>query len=134
MVVVQKKDEDTLLPIIQSWCREGSIINSYCWVAYRNIENFGYGHCTVNHSENFVDPHTNEHTQRIGDLWSHLKFFLQTHCYNKNSEIEHYVQERCFRNNHHKNRKEILKEIIKINNNLIKLNAIFFIHELLWCD
>lgn len=112
MVLVPKRDEDTLLPIIQSWCPEGSIINSDCWAAYRNIPNFGYAHCTVNHSENFVDPDTNEHTQRIEGLWHQAKLFLQSHCYNKSSEIEHYIAEWCFRYNHHKNMMEILKEIL----------------------
>ena len=113
MVTVPKRDEDNLLPIIQSWCPAGSIINSDCWAAYNNIPNYGYAHCTVNHSENFVDPITNEHTQRIESLWRQCKLFLQLHYYNKFSELEKYIAEWCFRYNHGKNMVTILHEILK---------------------
>lgn len=93
MMTVEKRDQDNLLPIIQSWCPGGCIINSDCWPAYRNLENYGFPHCAVNHSENFVNPITLEHTQRIEALWHQCKLFLQTHFYNKSSKLEHYIGE-----------------------------------------
>lgn len=112
MVTVEKRNEDNLIPIIQSWCPQGSIINSDCWSAYRNLNNYGFPHCTVNHSENFVDPLTLEHTQRIEALWHQCKWFLQTHYYNKGSSIEEYIGEWCFRYNHQKDMLQIMKAIL----------------------
>ncbi|XGW15266.1 hypothetical protein V3C99_001056 [Haemonchus contortus] len=40
---------------------------------YNNLSNLGYQHETVNHCENFVDPTTGAHTQRIENFWGHLK-------------------------------------------------------------
>jgi hypothetical protein len=46
------------------------------WSAYRNIATwpgFNYTHLTVNHEDNFVDPTTGAHTQRIECNWGHVK-------------------------------------------------------------
>lgn len=48
LVAVEKRDEATLLPIIQKWIAPGTIIVSDCWKAYCNLENHGYEHGTVN--------------------------------------------------------------------------------------
>lgn len=53
MVTVEKRNEGNHIPIIQSWFPQGS--------ACRNLNNYGFPHCTVNHSEYFVDPITLEH-------------------------------------------------------------------------
>ncbi|KAI9090516.1 hypothetical protein DFS34DRAFT_567567, partial [Phlyctochytrium arcticum] len=49
----------------------GTLIYSDKWQGYvtpwRN--QLGYGHETVNHSENFVDPDTSVHTQNIEANW-----------------------------------------------------------------
>lgn len=42
-------------------------------LAYKTIENKGYIHKTVNHSQFFVDPTSGAHTQRIESLWGSLK-------------------------------------------------------------
>ena len=110
MVAVEKRNEDTLLPIIQSWCPAGSIINSDCWNAYNNIPAYGFHHFTVNHSENFVV--TKEHTQRIESLWHQCKLWMNNHFYNKSSETEKYIGEWCFRYNHQKDMRSILNEIL----------------------
>lgn len=112
MLTVEKRNEDNLIPIIQSLCPQGSIINSDCWSVYRNLNNYGFPLCTVNHSETFVDPITLEHTQRIEGLWHQCKWFLQTYYYNKGSSIEQYIGEWFFRYNHHKDMLQITKAIL----------------------
>ncbi len=47
MVAVEKRDEKTLLPLIQRHIAEGSTIVSDCWKAYVNLEKHGYVHKCV---------------------------------------------------------------------------------------
>jgi hypothetical protein len=69
MFVVDKRDTETLMPMILRNVKQGSQINSDEWRAYSRIKTHGYKHCTVNHSKNFIDPDTREHTQLIECLW-----------------------------------------------------------------
>jgi len=55
LVAMEKRDEATLLPIIQQWIEPGTIIISDCWKAYCNLEKYGYIHLTINHSKEFVN-------------------------------------------------------------------------------
>ena len=62
--------------IIERHVAPGTCIVSDQWAAYRNIPNwigFNYVHETVNHEQNFVDPITGAHTQRIEAHWGHVK-------------------------------------------------------------
>jgi transposase-like protein len=70
---VQKRDADTLIPIIRQNIRPGSIIHSDCWKAYCSLEREGYTHFTVNHSEEFVNSATGANTQVIESTWHALK-------------------------------------------------------------
>jgi len=58
MFIVPIKDRisSTLLDVIYRRIARGSIIHSDCWRAYNTLNDNGYTHYTVNHSENFVDP------------------------------------------------------------------------------
>ena len=56
MEIVEQRNAATLLPIIQSVARPGSIIHSDQWRAYRGIQGMGFAHKTVIHSVNFVEP------------------------------------------------------------------------------
>ena len=63
MAAVEKRDEATLLPLIQKHIAKGTTIVSDCWKAYINLEKHGYEHRTVNHSKEFVNNegfHTNK--------------------------------------------------------------------------
>ena len=75
-----KRDRETLLPIIIANIAVGSTIISDQWPVYwdnknkrSNLTNAGYHHHTVNHSENFVDPESGANTQTIECYWRHLK-------------------------------------------------------------
>ena len=73
MFVVEKRDAKTLIPIIVKNVRIGSEIISDEWRAYYSINEHGFKHYTVNHSENFVNPKTGKHTQLIECLWGVAK-------------------------------------------------------------
>ena len=65
--------EPTLLPIIQNYVAPGTTIITDKWKAYINLQNHGYVHLDVNHSQNFVDPESGAHTNRIEGTWTHVK-------------------------------------------------------------
>ena len=73
VTIVDKHDKKTLLPIIYSKIRPGSIIFSDCWKTYSTLNELQYLHQTVNHTYNFVDPTTYAHTQNIKNLWWQIK-------------------------------------------------------------
>ena len=61
--LVDCRDQDTFLPIIQKWIMPGTLIISDCWKSYDKLKELGYGHEKVNHSEEFVNEggyHTNK--------------------------------------------------------------------------
>ena len=66
----------TLNPILQQFVAEGSMVNTDLWAAYNGIEQLpeGYGHTTVNHSVNFVNPNDPvAHTKGIESFWAYAK-------------------------------------------------------------
>ena len=50
------------------------------WSGYRRLNEFGYTHPTVNHSQIFVDPQTGANTNAIESLWSKLKYRNKKEC------------------------------------------------------
>jgi len=74
--VIQKRDKVTLHNIIQREVISGSTIHSDGWSGYNGLSDLGYSHNVVNHSENFVDPISKAHTQRIESLWRPLRLKL----------------------------------------------------------
>lgn len=75
LVLVDRRDAATLLPVIQQYIRPGTTIYSDQWRAYNQIANDpnGYTHQKVNHSRHFVDPNTGVHTQNIENMWMVVK-------------------------------------------------------------
>ena len=65
LVPVERRDKDTLIPIIRPQILPGICVMSGMWKAYDCLQDEGYNHLTVNHSLNFVDPDTGAHTQHI---------------------------------------------------------------------
>ena len=66
---VEKRDRDTLIPIIQREVEENSVIHSDEWRSYSDLIHLNYNHQTVNHQVNYVDPATGAHTQAIERSW-----------------------------------------------------------------
>ena len=77
MEIVDSRDAQTLLPIIQWHVRPGTIIHTDQWAAYNQLQHIGFTHHTVNHSLNFVDPVTQVHTQNIESYWGRKKMKLK---------------------------------------------------------
>jgi len=64
LVAVEKRDRETLIPIIQRWIKPGSIIISDFWKPYDVLNELGYTHCKVNHSVEYVNE-DGDHTNKI---------------------------------------------------------------------
>lgn len=74
--VVEKRNRDTLVPIIQQNVSPGTIIHSDCWAAYNTLEREGYVHKKVNHSEQFkADDGTC--TNEIEGIWGLVKLKIK---------------------------------------------------------
>lgn len=73
MVPVHDRKKDTLIRLIKKYIAKGSTIHSDCWKAYNELQNMGYKHVTVNHSQHFKDPFTGACTNRIESDWRHAK-------------------------------------------------------------
>lgn len=71
--VVDRRDADTLLGVIQRNVLPGTDIYTDEWAAYRNLSANDYQHASVNHSYNFVNPATGVHTQNVESMWKHAK-------------------------------------------------------------
>ncbi|KAG0439493.1 hypothetical protein DMUE_2396 [Dictyocoela muelleri] len=70
MVQVERRDAETLLPIISRVCRPGSIIHTDEWAAYNGLTVLGFEHKTVCHRRNFVTLLNGAHTQNIEFLFA----------------------------------------------------------------
>ena len=65
-LIDQRRDSETLIPLIQKFIKPKSLIISDSWRAYTKLNCLDYTHKVINHSENFVCPHDKEvHTQTI---------------------------------------------------------------------
>ena len=66
---VERRNEETLLEVIQRKILPGSIIMSDMWGGYQNLltklSHYGYSHLSANHSQNFINRLTGANTQSI---------------------------------------------------------------------
>jgi transposase-like protein len=76
LVPVPDRTADTLMTVIRDWIEPCTTVISDSWAAYRNLDAQGYTHRTVNHSIQFVNPHTWAHTNTIERTWRSVKAFL----------------------------------------------------------
>lgn len=76
-VVVPDRKASTLIPIIQQYVQEGSVIVSDEWAAYRRLSEHGFTHHTVCHRRNYVDPESGFHTQAIERAWADAKVYIK---------------------------------------------------------
>jgi transposase-like protein len=100
LVEVQKRDANTLLPIIMQYIRPGSVIYSDEWRAYSRLPTLPgqmYTHHTVNHSVNFVDPVTGAHTQMVERMWGGCKGMMRQQKTMHSRLFDTYLQEFMWR-------------------------------------
>ena len=77
MQPVEKRDAQTLIPLLEKWVLPKTTVISDCWKAYSNLQNFS--HLKVNHSIDFVDESTGAHTNAIESSWRHAKESFSSH-------------------------------------------------------
>lgn len=74
--LVDKRDRETLLPIIKKYVVQGTTIYSDQWAAYYTIGEEGYSHATVNHSKEFKSA-DGCCTNGIEGLWGMAKLRIK---------------------------------------------------------
>lgn len=99
---IESRDRETLLDVIKKHVLPGSIIYTDLWKGYTGLEQQGYEHHTVNHSQHFVDPVTQIHTNRIEGLWNGLKMNIRPRNRVK-CTIEDHLFEAVWRKKHQDN-------------------------------
>lgn len=74
LFTVDRRNADTLLPIIRNHCQRGSMIWSDQWASYNGIgsDDDGLFHQSVNHSEQFISD-MGVHTQNIERYWGEIR-------------------------------------------------------------
>lgn len=113
--IVENRKSSTLIPIIESICRPGTIIHSDQWSSYRSLSNnIRFTHHTVNHSRNFVDPIYGIHTQNIESYWNKVKLRIKNSkgCYGEN--LRSFLFECMYKDNICKLNWDKVLELIKI--------------------
>ncbi|ORD97049.1 hypothetical protein HERIO_1067 [Hepatospora eriocheir] len=73
MFVVEKRDRDSLPPLLLEHVDKNSIIHGDGCKAYSGLSTMFDDHKVVNYSENFVDPNTRCHIQLIECIWGQAK-------------------------------------------------------------
>lgn len=106
MIVVDKRDAKILIPIIQKHVKPGTIIHTDCWKAYDGLEEAGYTHKKVNHSDLFnrFVAEDGTHTQRIEATWRPVKDWFRRRRYGSGKEqFAYYLCEYVWRRHCKKN-------------------------------
>ena len=73
LLEVPDRNAETLINIIKTYVKPGSIIITDCFKSYAKLNNF-YQHLTVNHSIEYVDSLTGAHTNTIEGTWGAIKY------------------------------------------------------------
>jgi len=107
-----KRDAATLIPLIKKHVAPGTTIRSDCWKAYDRLNEHGYLHEKVNHSENFVDPESGAHTQTIESSWRPIKRRL-TRGGVKRDELAMHLCEYLFKKTMNASGRSIFEEFVK---------------------
>ena len=89
-----------LTSVVKSHVIEGSIIYTDLWKGYNHLEENGYEHSTVNHSQNFKDPITGTHTNSIEGTWNALKMQVKPRNRTKDTIDDHLLEFIWRRKNH----------------------------------
>ncbi|ORD98614.1 hypothetical protein A0H76_2197 [Hepatospora eriocheir] len=69
MFVVERRDRNTLLPLLVEHINLKNIIHFDKWWEFSGLNAVFHNHKVVNHSENFVDSKTRYNTQLIKCIW-----------------------------------------------------------------
>ena len=84
--------------LVQQFVEPGTTIISDKFSPYFKLNSLGYIHVMVNHSENFVDPFTDTHSNTIEGVWSQVKKKLKAMSGTLKSKLSSYLDELNWRN------------------------------------
>ena len=119
---VDKRDEDTLIPIIERHVAKGTTIFTDGWRAYQSLNDRGYRHFTVEHKYAFTqvykDLQTGEfktvHTNTIEGSWKHAKDHFQRINGTSVNNFEGHLCEVIWRNRVASKRQDVIVEFFNL--------------------
>ncbi len=115
MTIVQQRDAQTLLPIIQTHVAPGTVIHSDQWAAYNRVGSLPNvsSHSTVNHSVTFVDPSTGTHTQNVESYWNRAKMKLKRMRGCRAIQLPSYLDEFMWRERYGQTKADAFRNIMR---------------------
>lgn len=108
-IQVENRSADVLIPLIQKYVLPGSIIISDLWKSYSSLNQLGYSHLTVNHSDTFKDSTTGACTNTVEGTNNALKIKIPPRNRTKN-QIDNYLFEFIWRR---KNKKKLFEGFVE---------------------
>ena len=99
MQFVQKKDSETIIPLISTRVPPGSTINSDGANVYKQLSKMNYTHNFVVHERFYVDPITGHHSNHIENVWSNLKMKLKSIRGSQKRMLDSHVDEYIYKYN-----------------------------------
>lgn len=75
--LVPNRSSNTLVKLVKHYVEPGSTVVTDEWKGYSRVRYHSFDHYTVNHSVNYVDPHTHFHTQAIERAWVETKAYMK---------------------------------------------------------
>ena len=91
--VPDRQRETLVTRLVREFIEPGTVIISDKFSPYFNLNDVGYIHLMVNHSENFVDPYTGAHSNTIEGLWSQVKRKLKAMNGTTKAKLPGYLDE-----------------------------------------
>jgi transposase-like protein len=76
IVPVPDRSAATLVEIVKAHVKPGTMVHTDLWKGYHSLDQHGFLHQTVNHSQCLVDPSSGVHTNTIEGAWNGLKMCL----------------------------------------------------------
>ncbi len=125
VIAVNNRERETLFPLIKLHVEEGSKINTDEFKVYHTLNNEGYTHDTVVHSD-YQWSKGETHTNSIEGYWSNLKkSILGTHTYVSPKHMQKYLCEFDFRHNNRNDLifNQILKKVYGTPYNISVINT-----------
>ena len=92
LVQVENRTAELLTSVVKNHVKKGSIIYTDFWKYYNRLEENGYEHSTVNHSQNFKDLITGTHTNSIEGTWNALKMQVKPRNRTKDTIDDHLLE------------------------------------------
>jgi transposase len=113
--IVDTVEAATLLPLISSKVKKGSIVCSDSWRAYTGIASKGFVHRMVNHTEREYSDGKGNHINGLEGFWGYLKRKLAAKGGIRRAKLFLYLGEYVWRYNHRKESDNLkLKRILEL--------------------